>query len=158
MTTTFKLFVILPDESVCTLRNLISGINIEEVKARLEINAGVPSHIYQLFYPDGEKLQDHQKLLTQENIKDGYILKMHILDKWETLFNSVIKNNIESVYHNGSVHMKGNMIISADENEKLEAAVYDRGCVALYLSSYLGLLRMCNMLISVGMYIHHKSS
>lgn len=149
---TFTLFVVLPDDSVCTLRNLVSGVNIEEIKARLELIAGLPSHIFILIYPDGEKLQDHQKLLMRENIKDGYVLRVHVIEHWETLFNSVFRNNIESVYHNGGVHLKGNMVINAEESGKIENAVYDRGCVALYMSSFLGLLRMCNMLITVGKY------
>ncbi|XP_076109671.1 uncharacterized protein LOC143078672 isoform X2 [Mytilus galloprovincialis] len=151
---TFTLFVVLPDDSVCTLRNLVSGVNIEEIKARLELIAGLPSHIFILIYPDGEKLQDHQKLLMRENIKDGYVLRVHVIEHWETLFNSVFRNNIESVYHNGGVHLKGNMVINAEESGKIENAVYDRGCVALYMSSFLGLLRMCNMLITVGVDIN----
>lgn len=151
---TFTLFVVLPDDSVCTLRNLASGVNIEEVKARLELIAGLPSHIFILIYPDGEKLQDHQKLLMRENIKDGYVLRVHVIEHWETLYNSVFRNNIESVYHNGGVHLKGNMVINAEESGKVENAVYDRGCVALFMSSFLGLLRMCNMLITVGVDIN----
>jgi hypothetical protein len=72
-----------------------------------ELCAGLPSQIYSLQYPDGENLEDHNKLVMQENIKDGYVLRVHIYEHWETLYTAITKNNIESVYHNGGVHLKG---------------------------------------------------
>jgi hypothetical protein len=50
------------------------------------------------------------------------------------------------------VHLKGNIAVCTDDSGKVENMVYERGCAALFLASFLGLVRMCNMLLSVGEY------
>ena len=44
-------------------------------QGRLELCAGVPCQVYSLIYPDGEELEENQKLHVHENILHGYLLK-----------------------------------------------------------------------------------
>jgi hypothetical protein len=95
----FTLFVILPTEEVCTLRALPSGITVYDVKGRLELTCGIPGHIYSLVYPDGESLSPSARLLVQETVRDGYVLRVLLADTWDSLYLAVTRNNIEHTYH-----------------------------------------------------------
>lgn len=147
---TFTLFVVLPTDKVCTLRCLPSGIYVNEVKGKLELAAGIPSYVYLLTYPDGECLSDKERLLIQENVRDGYLLRVQILENWEALYQAVIQNNTEHVYHSGGVHMKGNIVVGQDDNGKIESMVLERSTAALFIAAYAGLVKMCTMLLSIG--------
>ena len=146
---TFTLFVVLPTDEVCTLRRLPSGIYVNEVKGKLEMAAGLPSYMYMLIYPDGECLSDKERLLIQENIKDGYLLRVQISESWEELYQAVVQNNTEYVYHSGGVHMKGSVVLGQN-NGKIESMVQERSTAALFVASFCGLMKMCNLLISIG--------
>lgn len=146
---TFTLFVVLPTEEVCTLRRLPSGIYVNEVKGKLEVAAGLPSYIYRLTYPDGECLSDKERLLIQENVRDGYLLRVQIMESWEELYQAVIQNNTEYVYHSGGVHMKGSVVVGQTD-EKIEQMVQERSTAALFVASFTGLMKMCNLLTSIG--------
>ena len=148
---TFTLFIYLPTDHVCTLRGLTSGVRVSEVKGRLELAAGIPSHIYQLTYPDGEYLSDKERLLVQENVRDGYLMRVQLHDSWEDLYFAVLKSNTEFVYHSGGVHMKGNVVMAPEESGKVDLMVKERATVALFLASYHGLAKMCEMLLSLGL-------
>ncbi|KAL4234018.1 hypothetical protein ACF0H5_005672 [Mactra antiquata] len=154
----FTVFIVLPSNDVCTLRDLSSGISVPELKAHLELQAGVPSQIYNLFYPSGEELHDDQRLIVHETIINGYLLKVRLLDNWETLYLSISRNCIEQVYHSGGVHLKGNIVISSKESDRYDSVVRERGTVALFLASSFGLQRMTNMLISVGVNVNSTTS
>ncbi|WAR12898.1 ANK2-like protein [Mya arenaria] len=146
----FTVFIVLPSEEVCTLRDLPSGISVLDIKARLEVSAGLPSQMYGLVYPDGEELPPTQRLVVRENIIHGYILKVKPIDSWESLYLAVSRNNIEQVYHSGGVHLRGNIQIAPEEAGRYESVVRERGTAALYMAAYLGRNRMANMLVSVG--------
>ncbi|KAL5021203.1 hypothetical protein ScPMuIL_000358 [Solemya velum] len=147
---TFTLFVVLPSDEVCSLRQLPSGVTVHEVKGRLELSAGLPSHVYYLVYPDGDRLEDYQRLMVQENVKDGYILRVKVLENWEALFNAVSKNNIQNVLMNGGVQIKGSGVVSSDCAVKVEEQLQDRGETALYIASYNGFFAMCGNILSIG--------
>jgi len=155
----FTLFVILPTEEVCTLRHLQSGISVEDVKSRMELAAGLPSQTYQLVYPDGECLGDKKNLLMQKNVRDGYILRVVLHENWESLFQAIFKNHIDHVCHGEALNIKGNVAINADDVEKVDSIVNERRNVALYIACFLGHIKMCNTLLSIGKctYIHDPS-
>lgn len=81
---------------------------------------------------------------------DLNIFRMRLQETWESLCQAVFRNNIEQVYHSGGVHLKGNIVISAEESKRYECVLKERGGVAIFMASYLGLQRMVKMLISVG--------
>lgn len=153
---TFTLFVVLPTEEVCTLRRLPSGIYVNEVKGKLEVAAGLPSYIYRLTYPDGECLSDKERLLIQENVRDGYLLRVQIMESWEELYQAVIQNNTEYVYHSGGVHMKGSVVVGQTD-EKIEQMVQERSTAALFVASFTGLMKMCNLLTSIGVNVNGRT-
>lgn len=153
---TFTLFVVLPTEEVCTLRSLPSGIYVNEVKGKLEVAAGLPSYIYRLTYPDGECLSDKERLLIQENVRDGYLLRVQIMESWEELYQAVVQNNTEYVYHSGGVHMKGSVVVGQND-EKVEQMVQERSTAALFLASFTGLMKMCNLLTSIGVNVNGRT-
>lgn len=142
---TFTLFIVLPSDEVCSLRQLPSGVTVHEIKGRLELSAGLPAHVYYLVYPDGDRLEDYQRLMVQDNVKDGYILRVKVLENWEVLLNAVSRNNIQNVLMNGGVQIKGSGVVSSAE-EQLE----DRGETALYIASYNGFHAMCSKILSIG--------
>lgn len=153
----FSLFVLLPNGDVCLLRSLPSGISTIELKCRLELFAGIPSHVYKLMYLDGEELSDDQRLMVKNDILHGYLLRVTLHENWEPLYSAVTKNNIEQVYHSGGVHLKGNITISANEADRCERVVSERGAVALFIAAYLGLQRMVSMLLSVGVDVNSST-
>lgn len=153
----FTIFVVLPSEEVCTLRDLPSGITAFDLKGKLELVAGLPSQIYSLMYPDGEEILDDQRLLVRENIQNGYLLKMQLLENWESLYMAVIKNNIEHMYHGCGVHLKGNIKLHSGDANRIASVVRERGSVALFLASFLGLHRMVNMLVSVDVDVNQST-
>lgn len=147
------LFVVLPTEEVCTLRQLSFGVSVSEVKSRLELVAGLPAHVYKLVYPDNEIILDDSTLLTQGNIRDGFVLRVHLSDNWESLYQSIVKNNIEHVYHSEGVHVRDHLIMaSQNATDKMDGVVRDRSSVALFMSSFHGSIKMTEMLLSVGEY------
>ena len=75
---------------------------------------------------------------------------MQLHENWESLYMAVIKNNIEHVYHSGGVHLKGNIKLQSGDSNRIASVVRERGSVALFMASFLGLQRMVNMLLSVG--------
>ncbi|XP_045193786.2 uncharacterized protein LOC123549623 [Mercenaria mercenaria] len=150
----FTVFIVLPNDEVCTIRDMPSGASVDQLKSRIELQAGVPSQMYSLIYPDGEELAEDQRLVVRETILDGYLLKMRLHDNWEALYITVTRNCIEQVYHSGGVHLKGNITISVTESERYEITVRERGAVALFMASSLGLQRMANMLLSVGVNVN----
>ncbi|XP_060555673.1 uncharacterized protein LOC132716418 [Ruditapes philippinarum] len=150
----FTIFIVLPNDEVCTMRDLLSGITVDQLKCRLELHSGVPAQIYTLVYPDGGELAEELRLVVRETILDGYLLKMRIHDNWESLYITVSRNCIEQVYHSGGVHLKGNIVISETDCDRYESTVRERGTIALFIASFLGLQRMANMLLSVGVHVN----
>lgn len=142
---TFTLFVILPSQKVCTLRHLVSGISVTDLKCNLELMAGFPAHIYRLEYPDGEMLEDKKRLLMKKTVDDGYVLRVVLEAEWESLCQAVLQDNVELAY---SELCQGG-VPTVDH--------VDRASCALYMASYRGQIRMCNMLISVGANVNWKS-
>ena len=65
---------------------------------------------------------------------------------------AVIKNNIEHIFHSGGVHLKGKLKLQSGDSDRITTVVRERGSVALFLASFLGLYRMVNMLLTVGKY------
>ncbi|XP_060066518.1 uncharacterized protein LOC132546819 [Ylistrum balloti] len=143
---TFTLFVILPSQNVCTLRRLLSGITVTDLKCNLELMAGFPAHIYKLAYPDGEMLPDNKRLLIKKTVDDGYVLRMVLETEWDSLCQAVVQDNVELVY--------------SELNQGGVPAVdhVDRASCALFMASYRGQIRMCNMLLSVGSDVNWKTS
>lgn len=135
---TFTLFVILPSQSVCTLRRLASGITVTDLKCHLELMAGYPAHVYRLAYPDGEMLADDKCLLIKKTVDDGYVLRVVVDAEWNSLCQTVLQDNVEHVY--SEVCHVG---IASGEHAH-------RASTALFMASYRGQFRMCGMLLSVG--------
>ncbi|XP_033755075.1 LOW QUALITY PROTEIN: uncharacterized protein LOC117338024 [Pecten maximus] len=142
---TFTLFVILPSQNVCTLRRLVSGITVTDLKCNLELMAGFPAHIYRLEYPDGEMLEDKKRLLIKKTVDDGYVLRMVLEAEWDSMCQAILQDHVEFVY---SDLCQGG-VPSVDH--------VDRASCALYMASYRGQIRMCNMLISVGANVNWKT-
>jgi hypothetical protein len=53
----FTLFVLLPNDDVCTLRNVTSGSSIRGVRKQLELAAGLPAQTYRLVTQTGTQGQ-----------------------------------------------------------------------------------------------------
>nr|KAG5685377.1 hypothetical protein BaRGS_030701 [Batillaria attramentaria] len=147
----FTLFVILPSEDVCSLRNLHSGTTVRVVRKKLELAAGLPAQTYRLTCPQGQLLYEDHVLRLDANVWDGFIMRAHLLDSWQELYDHIVANEIDDVIQHGAVHMrKGAVVIEGEDEGKVKDLVTERGVVALFVSSFLGMLDMCKALLSVG--------
>ncbi len=83
---TFTLFVILPTDDVCSLRNLASGVTVRELRCRLELMAGIPAQIYRLVGSDDFALHEEHQLVLERNVWDGFIIRLQLHESWIKLY------------------------------------------------------------------------
>lgn len=149
----YSLFIVLPTDDVCTLRSIRHGSLCSNLKAQLELYAGIPANIYSLEYPDGSMIPEDDIFLFGESIKDGTVLKCHLHESWEMLFMSVCKNNIEHVYYDGGVRLQTKFLDGDTEGIRITNMVRYRCFVAVYLASHRGFNAMVEMLLNAGKHI-----
>lgn len=147
----FTLFVILPNEDVCSLRSLTSGTSIRSVRKKLELAAGLPAQTYRLTCPEGQLLHEDHVLKLDSNVWDGFIVRAVFLDSWQELYERVVADDVTHVVQHGAVHMRSDVVWAdaADESRAREV-MGERGVVALFVASFLGMQEMCKALLSVG--------
>ncbi|KAK7114418.1 protein split ends-like [Littorina saxatilis] len=148
---TFTLFVVLPNEDICSLRNLPSGTSIRAVRKKLELSAGLPAQTYRLSCTKGQVLHEDHVLRVDLNVWDGFLLRAVFLDSWRELYDKVVEDDIVHVIQHGAVHMRKDVvwIDGEDEAGRAKEVMRERGVVALFLASFLGMRDMCKALLSV---------
>ncbi|XP_041376183.1 uncharacterized protein LOC121388756 [Gigantopelta aegis] len=156
---TFTLFIILPTDDVCSLRNLASGVMIREVRCRLELASGLPAQIYRLTSPDGQYQHEEHRLVLDHNVWDGYILRAKLFDSWVDLFHWVVQGDVDQVYQDGGICFKtGRRMSTNEEQVNAEEVIRERALVALFLASFYGLVQMCEMLINTGVNVNEQTA
>ena len=147
----FTLFVILPNEDVCSLRSVTSGTSIRVVRKKLELAAGLPAQTYRLTCPEGRLLHEDHVLKLDSNVWDGFIVRAVFLDSWQELYERVVAGDVAHVLQDGGVHLPSD-VVWADARDEVRAreVMGERGVVALFLASFLGMQDLCRALLSVG--------
>ncbi|XP_048253653.1 protein phosphatase 1 regulatory subunit 12A-like [Haliotis rufescens] len=153
----FTLFVILPTEDVCSLRNLASGVTIRELRCRLELMAGIPAQIYRLVCSDDVALHEEHRLVLDKNVWDGFIVRIQLHDSWLRLFKAVLADDVDHVIHHGAVNFQNQKVANPDEEGKFKDIMQERGFVSLFIASYYGHLKMCQTLLSLGVSVNGRT-
>ncbi|XP_076470588.1 LOW QUALITY PROTEIN: uncharacterized protein LOC143300649 [Babylonia areolata] len=148
----FTLFVVLPSKDVCSLRQLASGTSIRTVRKDLELTAGLPAQTYRLTSPEGQVLHEDHVLRMDVNVWDGYVIRAVFLDSWQELHDLVVANHVQHVIRHGAVHVGEGEVVWGDAEEEGMAlgVVSERGAVALFVASFLGMTGMVRALLAVG--------
>ena len=147
----FTLFVILPNEDVCSLRSLTSGTSIRVVRKKLELAAGLPAQTYRLTCPEGRLLHEDHVLMLDSNVWDGFIVRAVFLDSWQELYERVVAGDVAHVLQDGGVHLPSDVVwADARDEARAREVMGERGVVALFLASFLGMQDLCRALLSVG--------
>lgn len=147
----FTIFVILPSEDVCTLRGLRSGTSIRAVRKRLELETGLPAQTYRLTCAEGQVLHEEHVLHLDVNVWEGFVVRVRLLDSWQDLHDQIIAGDVQRVVQHGAVHLRKEAVpFDSEEASKVRDIVAERGTVALFIASFLGMQEMCKALLSVG--------
>ncbi|XP_067651952.1 protein phosphatase 1 regulatory subunit 12A-like [Haliotis asinina] len=154
---TFTLFVILPTEDVCSLRNLASGVTVRELRCRLELMAGIPAQIYRLVCSDDVALHEEHRLVLDKNVWDGFIVRIQLHESWLRLFKAVLADDVDHVIHHGAVNFQNQKVASPGEEGKFKDIMRERGFVSLFVASYYGHLKMCQTLLSLGVNVNGRT-
>ena len=156
MAQTFTLFIILPNDDVCSLRRLASGATIKDVRKALELSAGLPADTYGLTSGEGQGegrrdgglLGDDHELRLHDNVWEGFLLRAVFLRCWQHVYNSVLAGDVDHVIQQAASPAG----LAAEWREVEDREVLERGAVALFVASCLGLRDVCQALLSVGEY------
>ncbi|CAH1780034.1 unnamed protein product [Owenia fusiformis] len=138
----FKVFVILPNKNVCTLKDTNPGTGVTQLKQDIELLSGIPGEIYSIQCPNGGVIQDNTTL-TSNKLQDGAILKMLLHSGWDRLFNAVWNGETGAVYANVT-----NQKIS--ENGAIKRVIEEWKAVALYIGAHKGHFDLVDMLLKLG--------
>ncbi|KAL8607465.1 hypothetical protein ACOMHN_004439 [Nucella lapillus] len=143
----FTLFVLLPNQDVCSLRRLHSRSSISAVRKHLELSAGLPAQTYDLACPDGKLLADDTLLQLDKNVWDGYILRVIFRNYWLEVFDAVVMNDVDHVLEQCCLHVPANDLGDGKVKDMMRK---ERGVVALFMASFLGLVDLCSALLCAG--------
>ena len=149
----FTLFVVLPTEEIVTLRDICSGKKVFEIKAELELSAGIPGQVFTLHYPSGNDLEDDAALVPGKNIRNGTILRIRMFSSWDGLFYAVRTNNIEEVVYAGGIQLLNDSTFPVKDAPEIQRIVEERAFVAIFIASYRGHVEMVKLLLHTGMHI-----
>ena len=67
----FQIFIALPTNDVCTVKGLSREMFVYELKSRVELKAGIPGDIFNLFFMNAQ-------LLDKETLKSYKLLKTRL--------------------------------------------------------------------------------
>lgn len=143
----FPIFIALPSDDVCTLKGLSREMFVCELKSRVELKAGIPGNIFNLYFMN-IRLSDQDSLKVY-NLKHGCIVRVKIEQNWISLFEACWRGDIYDVFENGVQFL---------DEEKLQGynisvwnkLVIQRATFALFISCHRGYLGLIMELINRG--------
>lgn len=143
----FQIFIALPSDDVCTLKGLSREMFVCELKSRVELKAGIPGNIFNLYFMN-IRLSDQDSLKVY-NLKHGCIVRVKIEQNWISLFEACWRGDIYDVFENGVQFL---------DEEKLQGynisvwnkLVIQRATFALFISCHRGYLGLIMELINRG--------
>lgn len=143
----FQIFIALPSDDVCTLKGLSREMFVCELKSRVELKAGIPGNIFNLYFMN-IRLSDQDSLKVY-NLKHGCIVRVKIEQNWISLFEACWRGDIYDVFENDVQFL---------DEEKLQGynisvwnkLVIQRATFALFISCHRGYLGLIMELINRG--------
>lgn len=143
----FQIFIALPKDDVCTLRDLSNDMRIYQLKSRVELKTGIPGDIQHLYFMNKELHDDHK--LEDVKVKQGCIVRVRLESTWSNLFEACWRGDIYEVFQNGVQFL--------DENEfqgyniaLWNRLVIQRATKALFIASHRGFLGLIMELLNHG--------
>ncbi|XP_064611604.1 uncharacterized protein LOC135475606 [Liolophura sinensis] len=85
--------VILPSESVCTIRSVPLSVTVNWVFCHLELLSGIASDICTLHYPDGSDVRKNENLILTQKCEKTVVLRLQLRDGYHGLCKSVTNDN-----------------------------------------------------------------
>lgn len=141
----FQLFIALPTDAVCTIRELSRQMFVYELKSRVELKAGIPGDIFSFFFMNVQ-LQDKETLKAY-NLKNGCIVRVKVESNWVGLFEACWNGDIFDVFENGVQFLDEEKFPEHDISlwNKL---VIQRATLALFIACHRGYLGLILELIN----------
>jgi predicted O-methyltransferase YrrM len=79
------------------------------------------------------------------------VLRAVFLDSWQQLYDRLVADDVTSVIQHGAVSLRNDVMWSgAEEEARAREVVQERGGVALFVASFVGMAEMCQALLNVG--------
>ena len=133
------LFISLPTNDVCSLRDISTKLPVHHVKSKIELRVGIPGDLIHLYFMNSEMADE--KTLQYYKIKHGCILRVRLHKTWLGLFLACSKGDTFEVFQNGvqAIHDESSNDFDVELWNKL---VVKRATFALFMATYRGYLSL----------------
>ena len=161
----YRLFVSTPAGQTFSLRNLALTVQPSELRAQLELVAGIPSAIYSLYY-SSVPISNETELIFGDDVHNGALLSLRFDGDWGRLHEAVCRGNSHEAERlcclssNGCDNMSTptascNGVASEPEKETNVTETSDMATeyprfVALFMSCHRGDFNLARLLIRAG--------
>lgn len=143
----FQIFIALPTDDVCTVKGLAREMFVYELKSRVELKAGIPGDIFNLFFMNSQLLD--KETLGSYNLKQGCIVRVKTETNCIGLFEACWRGDIYDVFENGVQFLDEEKF--QDYNISLwNKLVIQRATFALFIACHRGYLGLILELINRG--------
>ena len=133
------LFISLPTNDVCSLRDISTKLPVHHVKSKIELRVGIPGDLIHLYFMNSEMADE--KTVQDYKIKHGCILRVRLHKTWLGLFLACSKGDTFEVFQNGvqAIHDESSNDFDVELWNKL---VVKRATFALFIATYRGYLSL----------------
>ena len=143
----FQLFVALPTDDVCTVKNLSENIFVYQLRSKVELKTGIPGEIMRLYFMNVELL--NEKTLGQCNLKHGCIVRIKLEANLNGLFEACWRGDIYDVFQNGVQYL------NSEEFSEYNISLWNRLVVkrathALFIACHRGYIGLILELLNNG--------
>lgn len=143
----FQLFVALPTDDVCTVKNLSDNTFVYQLKSKIELKSGIPGDILRLYFMNAELM--NETTLGQCNLKNGCILRIKLDANWIGLFEASWRGDIYEVFQNGVQYLNTEEF-SGYNISLWNRLVVQRATHALFIACHRGYLGLILELLNHG--------
>ena len=143
----FQLFVALPTDDVCTVKDLSVGSFVYQLKSKVELKTGIPGDILHLYFMNAEMV--NETTLAQCKLKHGCIVRIKLEANWIGLFEACWRGDIYDVFQNG-VQYLDNQEFSGYNIALWNRLVVQRATLALFIACHRGYLGLILELLNHG--------
>ena len=133
------LFISLPTNDVCSLRDISTKLPVHQVKSKIELRVGIPGDLVHLYFMNNEMADE--KTLQDYKLKHGCILRVRLHKTWLGLFLACSKGDTFEVFQNGveAIHDESSNDLDV---ELWNTLVVKRATFALFMATYRGYLSL----------------
>lgn len=133
------LFISLPTDDVCSLRDISTKLPVHQVKSKIELRVGIPGDLIHLYFMNNEMADE--KTLEDYKLKHGCILRIRLHKTWLGLFLACSKGDTYEVFQNGVQAIRNESSNDFDV-ELWNKLVIKRATFALFMATYRGYLSL----------------